>query len=82
MMIAGIEPFPLSFRTREIENGDATIHVRIGSAKPKRPGLLRRIEGGPARNAGQRLSTPFGQLSPDGRCPSGSLKNTLACHYV
>ena len=35
-----------------------------------------------AQRPGQRLSTPFGQLSPDGRCPSGSLKNTLACHYV
>jgi pimeloyl-ACP methyl ester carboxylesterase len=34
MTITGIEPFPLGFRTREIENGDATIHVRIGGAGP------------------------------------------------
>ncbi len=34
MTITGIEPFPLSFRTREIENGDATIYVRVGGAGP------------------------------------------------
>jgi pimeloyl-ACP methyl ester carboxylesterase len=34
MTITGIEPFPTDFRTREIENGDATIHVRVGGAGP------------------------------------------------